>query len=277
MQKPLLAAACVAALGAGATAVIAQEAPPTVTVGLGKTQVSVQGADGLKGGPTRFVFTNPDKLKENFGGVFALKSGASIDDFKRAVATKGQNGAWGVATLEASASFQGASTSRAMTADLQPGANYVAFQGAGEDPKKWVYTPLTVAAQRNGATMAKPAATVDMDDFVFRGSTTLPRKGKVRFRNVGAAPHFAVAFPLKKGASTKAAARALRTNNDKALQRLLGGAPSEPQGIVSPGSVNDSEVSFAKAGRYMLVCFFSTRETTRGHNQIGMYRAVQVR
>ena len=54
-------------------------------------------------------------------------------------------------------------------------------------------------------------------------------------------------------------------------------APSEPQGLITPGAVNDNEVSFAKAGRYMLVCFFSTRQKNTQHNQIGMYRAVTVR
>ena len=277
MKKFLVAAAAALGLGVGASAVTAQESVPTVTVGLGKTQVTMQGADGLKGGPTRFVFTNPDKVKETFGGVFALKSGQSIDDFKRVVAAKGQNGVWGLGALEASVSLEGASAQKALTTDLQPGASYIVFQAVADNPKDWVLTTLTVAAERNGATHATPTRTVDMDDFRFRGNATLPREGVIRFRNVGAAPHFAVAFPLKKGASPRAFGRAIRTNNDRALGRLIGGAVTEPQGIVSPGAVNDVEVRFPKAGRYMLVCFFSTGRRMTQHNEIGMYRTVTVR
>ena len=278
MFKPLVAATCALALGAGATVVFAQDpsTPPTVTVGVGKSQVTLQGADGVKGGPTRFVFTNSDKVKETFGGIFALKSGTTVEDFKRETA-RGLNHVWGMGSVEASATLEGASDQRVVTADLQPGGSYIAFQAQSEDPKKWVVTPFSVAGESNGAKRTAPAATVSLDDFRFTGAKTLPRKGVVRFQNVGAAPHFAVAFPLKKGASVARAGRAIRANNEKAFGKFIGGAPSEPQGLITPGAVNDTEVSFAKAGRYLLVCFFSTSRKTTQHNQIGMYRAVTVK
>jgi len=139
MFKPLVAATCALALGAGATVVFAQDpsTPPTVTVGVGKSQVTLQGADGVKGGPTRFVFTNSDKVKETFGGIFALKSGTTVEDFKRETA-RGLNHVWGMGSVEASATLEGASDQRVVTADLQPGGSYIAFQAQSEDPKKWV-------------------------------------------------------------------------------------------------------------------------------------------
>ena len=96
-----------------------------------------------------------------------------------------------------------------------------------------------------------------------------------RFRNTSLSPHFAVAFPLKPGANARAAGTAIRRNDERAFQRLLGGPPTEPQNVLSPGRVNDQELTFRRPGTYLLICFFETRG--KGHNELGMYRAVSVR
>ena len=102
-----------------------------------------------------------------------------------------------------------------------------------------------------------------MKNFRFEGARTLPREGTVRFRNAGLSPLFTLAFPLKPGADVRAAGR------DPAQRRacsrtLVGRPPSEPQNMLSPGRVNDQELTFRHAGTYMLVCFFETRG--KGHN-----------
>jgi uncharacterized cupredoxin-like copper-binding protein len=52
----------------------------------------------------------------------------------------------------------------------------------------------------------------------------------------------------------------------------VSGAPYGLQSIISGGNTaNDNEVSFPKAGRYGLVCFFDE------HHRLGMYRVVTVR
>jgi hypothetical protein len=114
-------------------------------------------------------------------------------------------------------------------------------------------------------------------DYGFRGDSTLPRNGVVRFENRGRAPHFAVAMPLRKGVDSKAAVRALRKNQEKRFERMMGGAPSEPQGLITGGAVNDVEVRFAKRGKYVLACFFSDGPRAKPHSARGMVRAVTVK
>ena len=52
---------------------------------------------------------------------------------------------------------------------------------------------------------------------------------------------------------------------------MVAGEPVDVQGLISPGSTNDNEVSFARRGRFAMVCFFSE------HNKLGMYRIYRVR
>jgi hypothetical protein len=146
-----------------------------------------------------------------------------------------------------------------------------------DNPAKWVFASFTVGPESSTAVAPKPDATVRMVDYGFKGSSKLPRKGVVRFENRGKAPHFVVAFPLRKSANPKAAARALRKNQEKRFERTIAGAPSEPQGLVTGGAVNDVEVRFAKRGAYVLACFFSNGPRDKPHSARGMVRAVTVK
>ena len=47
--------------------------------------------------------------------------------------------------------------------------------------------------------------------------------------------------------------------------------PVSVQDVISPGSVNDNQVRFARPGRYAMVCFFGA------HDRLGMYRIFRVR
>jgi hypothetical protein len=131
---------------------------------------------------------------------------------------------------------------------------------------------FTTSTEANGATAPRPDATVRMEDLRFRGSQTLPRRGTVRVQNFGAGPHIAIAFPLRRGVTSAQVGRALRSNSDAALGRIVGGTPSALQTILSGGgNFDDQQVNFARAGRYALVCFVNE------HYRLGMYRVVNVR
>ncbi len=87
-----------------------------------------------------------------------------------------------------------------------------------------------------------------MVDYGFGGPKTLPRNGRIRVENAGTALHFAIAFPLRPDVSNRQVGRALRGTNEQALGRVVAGEPVDVQGLISPGSTNDNEVSFPAVG-----------------------------
>jgi hypothetical protein len=275
VKKFLIAGVATLALAGGATAVAAQEAPPTVKVALAKKSVTLQGVEALKAGPTRFEFSVVDG-REQIGELFALAPGNTLEDFQQAL-PKGPGAVLQLGTLEAGVSLLSKNDKRNVTVNLEKDTTYAMLQVTADDPKKWVYSVFQVGAETSTAVAPEPDATVRFVDFGFRGSSTLPRKGIVRFENRGKAPHFTVAFPLRKGADPKAAVRAIKKNQEKRFtRRMAGGEPSEPQGLITGGSVNDVEVSFPKRGNYVLACFFSAGPRAKPHSARGMVRAVTV-
>jgi hypothetical protein len=276
VKKYLIAGVATLALGGVAAVAAAQEAPPTVTVALGKTAVTVTGADALKAGPTRFEFSVADG-REQYGELLALKPGKTLEDLDKAL-PKGPAAVLQLGSLEAGVTLMSKSDKRALTATLEPGVTYAVAQVTAENPRKWVYSAFTVGQETSTAVGPTPDATVRMVDYGFRGSKTLPRDGIVRFENRGNAPHFVVAFPLRKGADAKAAVRAIKRNQERRFERTMsGGPPSEPEGLVTRGAVNDVEVRFAKRGTYVLACFFSNGPKDKPHSARGMVRAVTVK
>jgi hypothetical protein len=275
VKKFLIAGVATLALGGAAAVAVAQEAPPTVTVALGKTAVTVTGADALKAGPTRFEFSVADG-KEQFGVLFAFAPDTTVEEFEKAL-PKGPGAVLQLGSIEASASLAGRSDKRALTATLKPGVTYAAVQATADNGSKWKHSLFTVGQETSTAVAPTPDATVRFVDYGFRGSKTLPRNGVVRFENDGKSPHFAVAFPLRKGADPKAAVRAMKKNQEKRFMRMAGGEPTEPQGLITGGAVNDVEVKFAKKGTYVLACFFSDGPRAKPHAARGMVRAVTVK
>ena len=275
MRKFLIAGAAALALGGGAAAAAAQDAPPTVKVALSKTAVTLEGAEALKAGPTRFEFSTADG-KEQYGELLALPPGKTVDHLREAIA-KGPAAVLQLGSLEVGVTLAGKDKKRAVTATLKPGVTYAMMQITADDPAKWVFTAFTVGAETSAAVAPEPDATVKLVDYGFKGSKRLPRKGVVRFEHRGKVPHFVVAMPLRKGADAKAAVRALIKNQEKRFERMAGGAPSEPQGLITGGAVNDVEVKFGKRGTYVLACFFSLGENEKPHSARGMARAVTVK
>jgi hypothetical protein len=276
VKKYLIAGVATLALAGVAAVAGAQEAPPTVTVALGKTAVTVTGAEALKAGPTRFEFSVADG-KEQVGELFALNPGKTVADLEEAL-PKGPGAALQLGSLEAGVTLLSRNDERALTVTLEPGVTYAALQVTADNPEKWVFSTFTVGQETSTAVGPTPDARVRMVDYGFRGSKTLPRNGVVRFENRGNAPHFVVAFPLRKGADSKAAVRAIKKNQEKKFMRTMaGGPPSEPQGLVTGGAVNDVELRFAKRGKYVLACFFSNGPRDKPHSARGMVRAVTVK
>jgi hypothetical protein len=258
-------------------AVEAQDAVHTVTVEVQKGGViTVTGAEALQGGQTRFA------LKRAAGAprdpdlnLLALDAGKTVDDFKALLAKRDLFGLFDLGSVDLG-------TGRAATLALKPGTSYVLAETSNDDPAKWQVISFTTAATTSAAQAPAPAATVRMVDFRFRGDTRLPRRGTVRFANEGQAPHFAIAAPLRKGATNAKLRQAFNSTSERVFERRINrlvqtSRATTPQGDVEAGAVNDQEVRFTKTGRHVLICFFPAGEDGRTHAQLGMWRTVSVR
>jgi hypothetical protein len=265
----------IVAVGVGAAIAVAQQPVPTVAVSASPTAVAVQAAGSLAAGPTRFDIT---RQGDKDVGVYValLNQGVSLPELQAAIVRDGRNGesALGLVWIQASVSLSASEPRHAVTFNLRPGLTYVVLAEADTErgtPQR-SFTTFTTSGQANGATAATPAATVRMQGLRFRGSSTLPRQGVVRVENRDGVPHFAIAFPLRKGVTARRFGRVLRSDSERAFGRVVAGQPYGLQNIISGGNIaNDQEVRFPKAGRYALVCFFNE------HHVLGMYRVVTVR
>ena len=277
--RVLIASLCVLAVGGLFAGLSAAQAPtPTITVQLGPgPAIALTGAEAPAAGPTRFEVRGRGRRPLPFNLV-ALRPGQTVATLRQVVlrSPRTPTGVKGVATFEAGGSPTGAAR-YAATVDLKPGVTYVAV--TGEDPRRFRYTPFTVGATASGAVRPTPAATVGMYDYAFGMPNTLPRRGTVRFENRGERLHFALAFPLRRGASRAAAVRAFLRNDERRARRLIDERGiTELVNVVSGGAVNDVEVNFPRAGNYVMVCFIEDGE--RGnppHNTLGMVTPFRVR
>jgi hypothetical protein len=259
--------AAVAALGVAVAVSAAQTPVPTVKVTATTTAVSASPVP-VAPGATRFELSADAELS-----VFlaAPKPGRTVDEVIAAVKTN-PDSSFEVADIVASAALTPGVT-RAVTVEIKANTGYVLVNDAGkENPAEWVFTPLATGGASTGATVPEPDAEVLMRDLRFAGDRTLPRNGTVRVRNIGWAPHFTLAAPLKRGARLRATTRALLSGRDRALGRVLDFRNTiEVSSILTRGASADYDVTFGKRGRYVLVCFFE------GHNAQGMFRFVRVR
>jgi hypothetical protein len=274
--------AALGALGAGAAVAAiatAQTGVPVVAVTASPTSVSAQVAAPVAAGPTTLQINRTASRTGLSVYVATLNAGVTLQDlqaaFRRDDRTPNGGSSLGLATVHASVTFEARNqTRRNVTFTLKPGLTYILVSepDAENAPPTRGIGSFTTSAQANGATAPAPDATVRMEDLSFRGSATLPRRGTVRIRNFGAGPHIAIAFPLRPGVSNAAAGRAIRSGSDAAFGRIVGGTPTALQTVLSGGgNFDDQQVSFARSGRYALVCFINE------HNRLGMYRVVTVR
>jgi uncharacterized cupredoxin-like copper-binding protein len=263
-------AVILAVLGGGVAVAAGQGSVPTVTVTATATDVTASPAP-VAPGATRFEFVESGLRRE--AGVYLAtpKPGRTADELTAAIRAN-PDSSFEVGDIVTSASLA-PGDKRAITVEIEADRAYLLVNDLGkENPRDWIIAPLATGGAPTGATAPAPDAAVVMRDLRFGGDRTLPRNGTVRVRNVGWAPHFAIAAALKPGARRAAVGRALRGNRERALGRVVSFRRSlELTNILTRGAVTDQEVTFSRRGRYVLVCFFE------GHNAQGMYRFVRVR
>jgi hypothetical protein len=269
--------AVLAATGLVAIA-MAQTTVPVVAVTASPTSIAAQAAGPVAAGPTTLQINRAASRTGLNVYIATLNAGVTLPELQAALRrddrTPNGGSSLGLATVHASVSLEGSQTRRNVTLTLRPGLTYLLISepDAENAPSTRGIGSFTTAATANGATAPAADATVRMEDLAFRGSATLPRRGTVRVQNFGAGPHIAVAFPLRSGVTSAQVGRALRSNSDSAVGRIVAGQPTLLQNILSGGGNFDvQQVSFARAGRYALVCFVNE------HNRLGMYRVVTVR
>lgn len=279
MRRPVLVACAGAlAIALAAAAPAAAQAPPTVTATVGPTAVTLQGADALAAGPTRFVLRNAARRREADPAIVALKPGVTIDAFRAALQRGNEEDP---RPFKRILSFEGGGLvpgggRYATTITLRPGTTYVVINVQRRLGRS-AFATFTVGQQSGGATAPAPAARVGLLDYAFRMPSTLPRRGVVRFENRGERLHIAVGFRVRPGVRSARVVRALRRGQERQLESLTAGF-AEPLGVVSGGTVNDVEVRFPQRGNWVFACFL--RDGGRGnppHNTLGMVKAFRVR
>jgi uncharacterized cupredoxin-like copper-binding protein len=271
-----------AIVAAGVLAVVvaiamAQTPPPVVTVTAGPDSAVAQVSGPVAAGPTTFRVTKAASRRGLTVYFALLNAGVTLEEFRAAIAAddRGQGDtSLGLVSIQGATSLTGQETTRDVTFTLKPGVTYVMItEPESRGPvRHGGFGTLTTTGTPNGATTATPDATIRMVNRRFRGARSLPRSGVVRFTNEDGVPHFAIAFPLRRGVSTARFGRVLRSNNERAFGRLVAGEPVGVQALISGGgTANDQQLRFPRAGRYGFVCFFD------GHERLGMYRVIRVR
>jgi plastocyanin len=264
-----------AVLAAQATA---QQPAPTVTITASPAAVSLSTPGPVPAGPTRFDMVRAAGSKDVDVYVALLVPGVTLADLTKQLAADDKSGgetSLGLVSIQASAAITGKETHRALTFTVKPGLTYVVVTepdtSASGKVRQRAITTFTSSGDVNGATAPAPKATVTMQGLRFKGASTLPQKGTIRFQNRDGVAHFAVAFPLRKGTTSKQLGAAIR-KSEAAVGKLVSGAPYLAQNVISGGdTTNDAELSFPAKGRYGLVCFID------GHDRLGMYRIVTVK
>ena len=271
-------AAVLAGIVLGGQAAQAQAPVPTVTINASPTAVTVAATGPLPAGPTRFDLVGPADGEDVGVYIVLLVPGVTVDQVASSLADSDRTGSeavLGLVSIQASATISGPDTHRALTFNVKPGLTYVVIaepdtEGGDGKVKPRAFSSFTSSSAANGATAPAADATVRFQGLRFKGSKTLPRQGTVRFENRDGAAHFALAFPLRKGTSR---ARLGKTLKGKVpFGKVVNGVPYMAQNVISGGdTANVQEVSFARKGRFGLVCFVD------GHDRLGMYRVVKVK
>jgi hypothetical protein len=175
----VLAAVAVAAgaLVTAVAAVLAQQRAPTVTITASESSLTVGVTGQLAAGPTRFevVKTGGEELEIS---IAALRPGVTLEQFTATLRGRNPEAAFELVYLDGAVALSARERRRAVTFNLRPNSRYVVVNGAGERPE---VADFTVGGQSNGATVPRADASVRMVDLRFRGDTTLPRRGIVRF------------------------------------------------------------------------------------------------
>jgi hypothetical protein len=276
MRLRLTVLATITAAGVITAPAAAQQPVPTVTVTASPTAVTLDATGPIPSGPTRMNFVRPAGVTKELDGYIALLvPGVTVEQLQKTLVaeekTEGE-ASLGLVSLQASTLIPARQASAALTFNVKPGLTYVLVieQPNDKAPTARSITTFSSGTAANGATAPAPSATIRMEGLRFRGPSTLKQSGTVRFENRDGVPHFALAFPLRKG--TTSAQLGKSVTNERAFNKLVAGAPFMAQNVLSGGdTANDQELKFPKKGRYGMLCFID------GHERLGMYKIITVR
>lgn len=254
----------VAVVAVGACTAAALAGPPQQAT----IQIDQQnaGIDGVTGSGWTTVTIKADRA---VGVALAqLKPGKDTGRFANAVddMSLGQISAWGKWVASGNSSR---GRPYVTTLELPPAwYSVVVF----EKNRQYQAGGFTVKDTPTGADAATAAATVDMRDYRFGGSTTLPANGAIKVLNSGHRLHELVLGRVK-GKPSDAVKLAKQGKFGKIK---FAGRPQGLVGPVSPGATNVVQFNGAK-GRYLLFCAYGDRQSrNKPHTALGMTRVVTV-
>ncbi len=271
--RALLPAIVAALLACLAVPAVSQAAAlPTVNIAITSSSATVTGA--LESGAVN-VAVSDTGVKEASVIVFQLKPGVSLATaeafVKEKKADKDPNNAAVLGSLAFDVEANPGAPTEAATS-LVPG-EYLVLVGEGEKPVQ-LRSHFAVAQSKAPAALPAPAATERTIEFGFKGPTTLHDGELVAFENEGFLVHMDIAFPVKNMRAAKIAVKDLLAGKEKALGKLIAGAPVGFAGPVSHGAVQEETIS-AKPGIYVQACFMQTQDG-RDHTLLGMERIIKI-
>jgi len=244
MRLKLTVLATLAAAVVAAALANAQQPVPTVTVNASPTAVTLAAAGPVLAGPTRMNFVRPAGVTRELDAYVALLvPGVTVDQLQKTLVaeekTQGE-ASIGLVSIQASSVIPEGQSSAAVTFNVKPGLTYVLVieQPNDKAPTTRSITTFASGTDATGATLPAPSATVRMQGLRFRGASTFKQSGTVRFENRDGVPHFALAFPLRRGTTTAKLGKAV--TSERAFNRLVAGPPYMAQNILSGGdTAND--------------------------------------
>ncbi len=266
----LVAAAISTAVAFGAAGT-KQGGLPTIDVTMTGSSISVEGtlesgavdihttATGNPSGSPIFIRLNPGVTVKQFMDFFNSKKFNDPNNIEP----------YGAIVLDAEA---GPGTNDIQT-KLQPG-EYIAFDGAANNPADWPNTTFTIALNDSPAKLPPAQQWQKSEEFRFTGPATLHDGQVIRASNAGWLVHMMIGFQVKNKAVGHKVAKLLRAGNDSQAAKLAGPGFFQLFGPVSHGAVQQFTLN-AKPGWYVEACFMDTQDG-REHTQLGMERLIHI-
>lgn len=282
MRTRLLTAALAAVvLGAAPGSAVAQdpaapEAVPNVGVTLSASAVRLTGTGALKAGPARFTFAARSRRTVfRYGILYRIKAGRRPAQVQAALRRSTPRRFFSyVDTVVASSLVRRRDRARSFSVTLDAGRTYAVVDATKRHHRRWRASTFTTTTETSTAVLPEPTAMITIGDRRMIATTkTLPRRAVVRFDNAGPDMHSVDALRLRAGVSQRQVRLALRRRDPRRLRALTVGPAYPALGLMNP-SVVDAELSFPRAGRYVLVCAHVSKR--RLHRRFGEHVFVTV-
>jgi hypothetical protein len=222
----------------------------------------------VEAGLNDIVFDNQTKKPEDLQLIY-VKGDHSEQEVVKAYQEVGQGGKpipdWFIAGGGAPTTPPGEQTT--VTQVLEPGTYYGFASGSGS------HTFFEVTGEPADAEVPEGEATVSAFEYGFEAEGLKKGENRLRFDNIGAQPHHAIAFPIVGGATIEDVKTFFKTEKGKppvAFEQEVSTAVLEGQ------TAQLVDLEFEKAGRYALVCFITDRQGGPPHALKGMVSEVEV-